>query len=167
MKPQRVSYRIDILFYKRDRQNRLKACRYTRRSRPKHSDSTVVIDLGLVPPVVVTAYHRCSYPFYAGLLPDQFMDHEGNLRNGQGAIIFAKRESSLPTREPADDPHVQGYTQWTTDSLVSTFPSMSDINISDPKGGPHDLSDFLTILEPDRTPKLANYKQVFKKGKLP
>ena len=66
----------------------------------------VILNLDTSPPCVVSADPRTSYPFFAKHLPDQFVDHEGSLRDKTGKLIFAGPR--VPNRshviEPADYP---------------------------------------------------------------
>ena len=62
------------------------------------STNCLVIDLSSTPPKVLSVYSQCRYPYFAGHLPEQFLDPIGNLRNGQGRIVFLA-DGAEDTRE--------------------------------------------------------------------
>lgn len=87
----------DMLILTWSRNPRGKACawKYRRQSKRKPRATPtdcIVIDMGCEVPTVIAAYHCASYPFFARFLPEQFIDHAGNLRNREGKIVFAKEE---------------------------------------------------------------------------
>ena len=95
----KTSFSDDLLILTWSRSPRGKACawKYRRQSKRKPRATPtdcIVIDMGCEVPTVIAAYHCASYPFFARFLPEQFIDHAGNLRNKQGRIVFAKEEKT-------------------------------------------------------------------------
>lgn len=81
------------------------------RKRPKRvaAGNVLVIDLTTTPPCVVAADPKISYPFYSKHLPDQFVDHEGSLRNKTGAVVFPA--PNLPDRQHVEEPTNHPFTR--------------------------------------------------------
>ena len=123
----------------------------TRRNRKLVHDC-VVLDLDSQPPRVLVSSPTVSWPFYGGLLPAQFIDHNGNLRNAKGEVVFRKTEPN-----PLDDrvettryPYIVhrgmaarkgGYSDWIVDK--GTQPSV--------KLTSEDLTELISVLDPVET----------------
>ena len=111
----------------------------------------LVIDTAMVPPTVLSAYPSINYPFFGGLLPEQFIDHRGNLRGADGRIIFAGSPGEDPSHagaESKDAPHrdpVLGSWAGTTGTSAMWGTSLTT-------GLRVDLADHVSILEPEDTP---------------
>ena len=134
----------------------------------------VILNLGSTPPRIVSVYSNCRYPYFSGHLPDQFLDHLGNLRNGQGRIVFVGEGGHDTTSQeggvtPYLAPIPMKYAEWTTDSLNSTSSQNALIGKIGTMMTSADLSDMLSVLSPPDTPvpskvkrSLGDYVQVFK-----
>jgi hypothetical protein len=112
----------------------------------------VVLDLDSQPPRVLVSSPTVSWPFYGGLLPAQFIDHNGNLRNAKGEVVFRKTEPN-----PLDDrvetthyPYIvhrrmadvrSKYSDWITDKGTKSPPPIT----------PQELTDLISILDPVET----------------
>lgn len=125
--------------------------RLTRRNRKLVHDC-VVLDLDSQPPRVLVSSPTVSWPFYGGFLPAQFIDHNGNLRNAKGEVVFRKTEPN-----PLDDrvettryPYIvhrgmaerrSRYSEWIIDK--GTQPSV--------KLTSEDLTELISVLDPVET----------------
>jgi hypothetical protein len=111
------------------------------RERPRHvaAGNVLVIDLTTTPPRVVAADPKISYPFYSKHLPDQFVDHEGSLRNKTGAVVFPA--PNLPDRQHVEEPTNHPFTRNNLGMWISGGPSRKQ-----------DMADMLTLHVPEPDP---------------
>ena len=119
------------------------------RSIRRFASECVVLDMDAVPPRVLVAPVNTSWPFYGGLLPDQFIDHVGNLRGGDGGVLLRHVDP------PANDPRVEtkdlpylthppsklgGYSQWIKGRQTGATQSIT----------PEDLTEIISVLDADQ-----------------
>ena len=128
------------------------------RKRPKRvaAGNALVIDLTTTPPCVVAADPKISYPFYSKHLPDQFVDHEGSLRNKTGAVVFPA--PNLPDRQHVEEPTNHPFTRNKLAPWIKGGPSTVQIYPSNTKTPTswQDMADMLSLIEPKDTPAVSN-----------
>jgi hypothetical protein len=90
-------------------------------------DHCIVIDMSSTPPRVLSVYRHCRYTYFKDYLPDQFLDHEGNLRNGQGRIVFLAHEAEDTTAMDDDPNNVSPYITSATAYWIKTVSKVRDI----------------------------------------
>lgn len=124
------------------------------RKRPKRmaAGNVLVIDLTTTPPCVVAADPKISYPFYAKHLPDQFVDHEGSLRNKTGAVVFPA--PNLPDRRHVEEPTNHPFTRNNLGAWIKGGPSTVQIYPSNTKTPTswQDMADMLALHVPETPP---------------
>lgn len=100
------------------------------RKRPKRvaAGNALVIDLTTTPPCVVAADPKISYPFYSKHLPDQFVDHEGSLRNKTGAVVFPA--PNLPDRRHVEEPTNHPFTRNNLGAWIKNGPPIKETPMS-------------------------------------
>lgn len=130
----------------------------------------MVINLGSTPPCVVSVYSNCRYPYFAGHLPDQFLDHLGNLRNAQGGIVFLAEGNAdtTPLETGRLSPYMgtkSSYANWVVDTLnpaaqaqTALIGSAGAVMTSNTTA---DLSDMLSVLSPSDVPVASKAKRPF------
>ena len=79
------------------------------------------------PPKVLSVYSQCRYPYFAGHLPEQFLDPIGNLRNGQGRIVFLAHEAEDTTAMDDDPNNVSPYITSATAYWMKTASKVRDM----------------------------------------
>lgn len=155
-----------ILLCHRDARGKYRS--FVLRKRPKRvaAGNVLVIDLTTTPPCVVAADPKISYPFYSKHLPDQFVDHEGSLRNKTGAVVFPA--PNLPDRQHVEQPTNHPFTRNNLGAWIKGGPSTVQIYPSghprDDTLTPHtktptswqDMADMLSLIEPKDTPVVSN-----------
>ena len=121
------------------------------RKRPKRvaAGNVLVIDLTTTPPCVVAADPKISYPFYSKHLPDQFVDHEGSLRNKTGAVVFPA--PNLPDRQHVEQPTNHPFTRNNLGAWIKGGPPIKKTPTSW-----QDMADMLSLIEPKDTPAVSN-----------
>ncbi|NBR00787.1 MAG: hypothetical protein EBT97_10130 [Actinobacteria bacterium] len=124
------------------------------RKRPKRvaAGNALVIDLTTTPPCVVAADPKISYPFYSKHLPDQFVDHEGSLRNKTGAVVFPA--PNLPDRQHVEEPTNHPFTRNNLGAWIKGGPSTVQIYPSNTKTPTswQDMADMLALHVPETPP---------------
>jgi hypothetical protein len=116
----------------------------------------IVLNIDTNPPSVIHQYKAVNFQFFNGLLPEQFIDAEGQLRTGTGRLVFPNPGVDESTQRPSEPwllpkSKLQDYSQvWTTDTLVS--PSSKYIP-------PEDITDFLTVLDSAESPLIPKNKK--------
>lgn len=67
-------------------------------------DKIIVVDTEQSPPRVVMAYHHVNYFFWGPIMPEEYIDHEENLRLRDGTVVFgAKMGEKFGPERPTTD----------------------------------------------------------------